>query len=177
MSQAYCAALFISLVEVFSDRGFRRREWMTHWLSSFPKPLICPLELCFLSALVWLQTPLWWRRITPALFLTERNTLSLRMSLNHQRPENLFMYLLFFFITHMHLCGLEKKDRYTAVPWNSPAEFRCHWELLICIQSKNRIKIDYLICWSWLLPFILVSQQPENRYDVRVKYFVYLWKV
>lgn len=87
-----CLVHFIS--GYFSDRGFKRWEWMTHKLSSFPKPLMCPLELCLLSTLVWLQTTLWWRPITPALFLMETNTLSLRMRLNHQCLGNLLMDII-----------------------------------------------------------------------------------
>lgn len=154
-----CLVHFISAGFFFSDGGFKRREWMTHWLSSFPKPLICPLELCFLSALVWLQTPLWWRRITPALFLTERNTLSLRMSLNHQCPENLFMYTLFFFSSPICICVVCKIKRQTHC---RPVKQSCWISMSPGItnlhKSKNRIKTDYLICWSWPLPLILVSQ-------------------
>ena len=44
-----------------------RTKWMTHSFCSFPKPLICPLDLCFLHALSLLRMPLWRGRITSEL--------------------------------------------------------------------------------------------------------------
>lgn len=129
-----------------------REEWMTHW---FPKPLICPLDMCFSQCSAATGDALMMKPHRPCIISSiERSALSLRLVLNHQQYPKIYSCIwsarghsLFFFFFKSLLRSVWIRHMFSVTQANTHSRISSTVNMLVNENHNFVTALTSQVCW------------------------------